>query len=401
MWLKLDQLGVQALWTAIIVQFVAGLMTSSVSAVAPQIISSIHFNTSFIGLYTSCVYVGACICSLIGGTFIRKYGPARMAEYGLIGFALSLFLCLFGWPAIIIGSGLILGLGKGLLMPANNTMISHHTNRSHLNLVFSIKQTSGPVGVALSGILLPFLAVIYDWRLALAFVASTGVFGAYWCWKVKKDQDTYTVKMGKINLSTLGQSLKLVIEDRSLLQLALLSVCYKGLSAASFAYLVTFLVHEQFSLQFAGLALSISTAGTFVGRLFWGWLADKVESSKLVLALCGLVMGVSAICLAQITSETVQILVPLVTFFFGFSAKGWSGVYFAQVAISSPQGRVAEATGGAHFFMYIGAIFVPMIFGLLVTYLQNDYRLTFYIIAAITIFSASIVFSLKGAKAEK
>ncbi len=159
--LGLDRLGVQAMSTAMIVGFVASMVGTTVAAVAPEITASIHFNTSFMGLYTACLYVGACLSSLVGGNFIVKYGPARIAEYGLIGCALSLLLCISDWSVIVIGSGLILGLAKGPLMPANNTMVSHHTEKAHINFVFSIKQTAGPIGIAVGGVMTPYIATHY------------------------------------------------------------------------------------------------------------------------------------------------------------------------------------------------------------------------------------------------
>ncbi len=394
--LNLDRLGVQALWTAMIAQFVASAMSHAVSTVAPEITHSLHFNASFMGFYTACVYTGACISALIGGNFIQKYGPARILQFSLIAYAIAMLLCVSDWALLIIGSGLLLGLGKGLLQPANNTMVSHHADKRHLDFIFSLKQLSGPLGVFVAGIVIPFLAVHYDWQVALTFAATLGAIGAVWCWTVRNDQDTYTKPKEKINPKTLQESFRLVMGDKVLFRLAVLCICYKGLSATVLAYLVTFLVHRELSLQFAGFVLAFSTVGIFFGRLFWGWFADQIHSSRAVLSLCGVIMGVMTILLSQVGVTSSHAYILGIVFMLSFCAKGWSGVYYAQIAINAPGGKVSEATGGADFLMYMGAIFVPVIFGLLVTHLDTNYHFVFYLMGAATIITGILVMFLEG-----
>ncbi len=394
----LTHLGVQALVTAMIVKFTAGMMSHSVAAVAPEITSQLHIDYSFIGIYTALTYAGACISTLIGGNFIRKFGAALMCIFFLLAYIVSLWLCLVDISWIIVATGFLLGLGKGSVGPATNAMIAHHAGKKHINFLFSLKQAAEPLGIALAGLLVPYLAVQFDWQISLVGASIIGILGALWCLYVRKGQDTFAVKSQKIDPKSLGESFKMVISNWALLRLASLSIWYKGLAITVFAYLVTFLVHEHFPLQWAGVALAISTAGMIVGRLFWGWLADTIHSSKVVLALCGILMGVATIALAQITGEMIVAIDFLIVFCVGFTSKGWNGVFFAQVALHSPEGRVSQATGGTDFFTDVGATLIPFIFSLLVKYWNDDYRLTFYLIAATTIITGFFVFFMRTPK---
>ncbi|MCD8339249.1 MAG: MFS transporter [Burkholderiales bacterium] len=151
-------------------------------------------------------------------------------------------------------------------------------------------------------------------------------------------------------------------------------------------------------MEFGGFALSCLTIGILFGRLFWGWLADKIKSSKVVLALCGITMGLMTIALAQVTLDFPEACVLGIAFVLGFCSNGWAGVFFAQVAANSPANKVSEATGGADFFMFMGAIFISMGFGFLATYLNKDFQLPFYIMSAATILTGFLLFFLKGTK---
>ncbi len=48
-------------------------------------------------------------------------------------------------------------------------MLSRQLEKGQYNTVFSIKQCAGPVGMALSGLVIPFLTVRYGWRVGLSF----------------------------------------------------------------------------------------------------------------------------------------------------------------------------------------------------------------------------------------
>ncbi|MCD8340006.1 MAG: MFS transporter [Burkholderiales bacterium] len=395
------RVGIQALATAMFVKFVAGMMSHSVAAVAPEIKSALDIDYSFIGIYTALTYAGACISALIGGNFVRKYGATRMCEYFLLAYSLSLLLCLADFSAIVVASGLLLGLGKGSVGPATSSMISHHVAKGHANLVYSFKQLSEPFGIALAGLLMPYLAVNIDWQVALTVAAIIGAVGILWCLIERRDLDTYVDTKQKINPKSLGESFKMVMSSWSLLRLAILSICYKGLTITVFAYLVTFLVHRDYSLELAGIALSCSTIGMVLGRLFWGWLADAAHSSRLALGLCGILMGCATIALSQVDLQFAVILVFAIVFVLGFSSKGWTGVFIAQVALHAPEGRVAQATGGVDFFTDVGATFIPLFFSLLVKYWDPNYTLTFYIISALTIATGFLVFFLRHPKVPK
>lgn len=163
--LGLTRLGIQAFLAAMGIQLVSSLMGTAVASIAPEIAKSLNANSTFAGLYIGFLYVGACISSLTGGNFIRRYGPAHICMIALAVAIISLLLCMVPWEVCVIFSAFVLGLAKGPLMPAINTMLSRQLEKGQYNTVFSIKQCAGPVGMALSGLVIPFLTVRYGWRV--------------------------------------------------------------------------------------------------------------------------------------------------------------------------------------------------------------------------------------------
>lgn len=384
----LTSIGIQAFLAAMGIQLVSSLMGTAVASIAPEIAKSLNANSTFAGLYIGFLYVGACISSLTGGNFIRRFGPAHICKTALTVAIISLLLCMVPLEFAVIFSAFILGLAKGPLMPAINTMLSRQVHKDHYNTIFSIKQCAGPVGMALSGLVIPFLTVRYGWRVGLSFVAVLCALTAVWSLMIQKSQDAnYQFKDEPISLSHLTDSMKLVIHTPLLRRLAVLSIIYKGLQMSVLAYLVVFLSDMKFSLVFGGIALAVSNFGAIVGRLFWGQLADKIRSSRKALAFCGILMGAFTILLSFISPDWEEWIVLVISFLLGINSLGWSGVFFAQVAKTAPGGKVAEATGGVDFFSFLGAIFVPMFFGFLGHHL-GEFQTGFWIVAVLTIISA-------------
>ena len=391
----LTQLGVEAFLAAMGIQFVSSLMGIAVASIAPEIARSLQASSTFAGLYIGFMYVGACISSLVGGNFIRRYGPAHITEFALAFAAAAVILCMAPLESIVIFSAFLLGLAKGPLMPAINTMLSRQVEKGRYNIIFSLKQCAGPVGMAASGLVVPFLTTHFGWRVGLSFVAVLCVLTALWSQWIKKDQDSsFQFKDEPISFTHLADSLKLVRDNPLLRRLSVLSIIYKGLQMSVLAYMVVFLTDMEFSLVFAGLALAVSNFGAIFGRIFWGALADKVHSSRVVLALCGILMGIFTVVLSFTQADWPKFVVLIVSFLLGINSLGWSGVFFAQIAAAAPQGKVAEATGGVDFFSFVGAIFVPMAFGFLGHHL-GEFTTGFWIVSAVTMLCAAYLLLVK------
>ncbi len=100
------------------------------------------------------------------GNFIRRYGALRMSQATLLVVGVGLVVMAAGTvPAMIVAAAL-LGLGATVATPASSHILAKHSPLRIAPVVFSIKQTGVPVGVMLTGLTLPPLAVLYGWQVA-------------------------------------------------------------------------------------------------------------------------------------------------------------------------------------------------------------------------------------------
>jgi MFS family permease len=100
-----------------------------------------------------------------------------------------------------------------------------------------------------------------------------------------------------------------------------------------------------------------------VGRVLWGYIADRWLDARRMLATLAALMALCSAAAAALDASVPLPLVLLLMAAFGASATGWNGVYLAEVARRAPAGLAGPATGGSLMFTYMGNVVGPLLFG--------------------------------------
>ena len=154
---------------------------------------------------------------------------------------------------------------------------------------------------------------------------------------------------------------------------SLTQLCFVG-------FLVTLLVEDVgYSLVEAGILLSTAQVAGVVGRVAWGWVADRVGDGLGVLAVLGLLMALGSGLMMMLGPEWPPIAVQLIVLLFGASVVGWNGVYIAELARLSPEGKVGTVTGGSLSIIFAGVLIGPSLFAALYAVI-GSYPATFVLL---------------------
>ena len=143
-------------------------------------------------------------------------------------------------------------------------------------------------------------------------------------------------------------------------------------------------------LTIAGFAYAAFQSGGIAGRIFWGILAGGIVSARALLILFGLTTACLLIVIAIFAQLWPIAIVFSLSVILGACALGWNGLYMSEIARLAPEGRIGEATGGAQFFFFAGAMVLPPAFGLLVD-LSGGYDVPFAVIAVMSIGASTAV----------
>jgi MFS family permease len=365
--------------------------TATLPAIAPHVAQAIGVSSHLVGYQISLIAAAMLVSLAFGGNLGRRFGACRVTQVAL-GFAAGGALLCASGELVLIGIGSVLmGLGYGTMTPAASHLLMRFTPVSRRNLVFSIKQTGVPLGGILAAAIQPAIAVHAGWvyTLLVVAVAALVIAIAMQSMRARWDDDR---DVGVAPIANALDGIGAVWKHASLRQLSLAGAALVIVQISLTTFTVVMFVEELgYSLVAAGFILTVSQVGGVVGRIFWGWLADRIGSCLFALGLLCVLMGVSAVSCALFTSTTPIVWVYLSLFVLGATASGWNGAYLAEIARSSPAGAIAAATGASLFVVNIGKLAGPIVFAQAMLWFQS-YRATFAALALPAAFALLCVY---------
>ncbi|WP_299365751.1 hypothetical protein, partial [uncultured Paracoccus sp.] len=86
------------------------------------------------------------------------------------------------------------------------------------------------------------------------------------------------------------------------------------------------------------IVMAVAQGAGVLGRLLWGWLADRHVRPRTMLSLLSIVMAACMGGMALTGPDWALWIVILVAVGSGATAIGWNGVFLAEVARLSPPG---------------------------------------------------------------
>jgi MFS family permease len=359
-----DDNGWAPLAITLAIQAMVAMALLAMPAMAPRVAEAVGVSAAYIGLYVAVAYLGAILASLASGAAVARYGSIRTSQAGLVVCAAGLALCTVPVPAALIVGAVLVGLGYGPITPASSHLLARTTPAHRMSLVFSIKQTGVPLGGALAGAIVPTLQLRFGWQLALLLVGAACIACALVAQSLRAGFDDDRNPARPLALGNILEPVRLVLGEPMLRMLAWCSLVFSVAQLSLTTYLVTFLTDSlAYGLVAAGALLSISQLGGVLGRVWWGWVADRWTGARPTLAFLGGLMAASALATAFLPAGAPHLLVMAILFVFGASAIGWNGIYLAEVARQSPPGKAGMATGGTLAITFLGNVLGPPLFG--------------------------------------
>jgi len=378
-----------ALAATLAIQVYVSFAATAAAVLAPEIARDFGVEARWIGAFVGLVYAGGMFASLASGGFIERYGSIRVSQACVVLCALGV-MAMSSAPehavTLLALAALVIGLGYGPITPASSQLLQRTASPSRMALTFSIKQTGVPAGAALSGALLPALALATGWRTAFAFAALTGVVIVAIAQPVRAGLDAERKPHGRFTFAAIFAPLAL-LRSSALLDLALVSFAYSAAQMCLTSFLVVYLTESlHFSLVAAGLALTSATLGGVAGRIGWGYVADRWLPPHFVLVVIGLCAGLCGIGMALATPAWPPAAIVALAAVFGATAIGWNGVQLSEVARLAPPGSAGKVTGATGFVTFAGVVVGPPSFALLSS--VSSYRVGFVAFAGASVVAA-------------
>lgn len=358
-------------------QAFATVAKMTLPVLGPLVADDLHLDPAYIGVFVSATAVFGLFATLSCGNFIRRFGAIRISQLTLCVVGSGLAVLSVGWLPTMALAAMLIGLGATVATPASSHILAKHSPPRYAPVVFSIKQTGVPVGVMLTGLTLPGIAVAYGWPVAaLTAAAGCGVL-ALLLQAVRTRFDGDRIPSQKLAWNDAFGTLRMVLSNPHLRPLAAAGFSFIGLQAVFTTFTVTYLVEVVGqSVETAGSVFGLAMTIAIPARIVWGWVASGLVPAKLLLAGFGLSMFVAVAAMGFVTGTWPMPGIVAVVVACSATAVSWHGVLLAETARLAPDGQVGGMTGGVLAFGNLGQILLPSAFSALVV-VSGSYLLAF------------------------
>ena len=363
------------------VQAIGAMGHMTLPVLAAVAAADIGLSASLIGIYSGLIFVGCAAVSLPMAGLVPRIGVIRTSQGALLCTTGGLALIATGEPALLVLSALMVGAGYGPMTPSSSYLLAKTAPADRLSLVMSIKQTGVPIGYGLAGLALPYLAQVAGWRGAALAAAGLGIALAIAIEPTRRQLDSIRGEGQSFRWQNVLRPLAMVLSSPGLRRMAICSLSFSGIQIGVAAFLVIYL-HKivGIGLTEAGTVLAIANGAAIAGRILWGAVADRSSAKWVLIALsAGMVVGL--VLLLTITKSWPFLAIAAVGVLIGTTVISWNGVFLAETARQSPDGKISEAMGGVMFLTFSGSVFgPPLLTGLLS--LTGSYQAGFLALAA-------------------
>lgn len=378
------------------------LAAFALPVVAPVAAASLGVPATLVGYYTTVMLVGAMVSTMIAAGFVRRFGALRVSQVtvllgaaGLSILPLATLIPAIALPLLVL-SAMLIGLAYGPPNPASSHLLARVTPGHLRGRIFSIKQTSIPIGGALCGFALPLLTARFGWEGAALAAAAVCLLLTVALQPLRAKMDADRSPRAPLLPGGLMAAVGLVLRHPQLRLLAFMAGVFAAMQFCYLSLFVTFAVHRTgLSLVAVGTALSGGLFVSIFARMIWGWAADRF-SARRVLAGLGFGMAGSAVAATLIGPAWPYAAIVALSVAFGSTATAWQGVFLAEVARAAPSDMVADATAGSMAVTFFCALIGPGAFSAINTVTGSDTP-GFLAVAAVT--AAFGLAMLRAAKA--
>jgi MFS family permease len=307
------------------------------SVLAADLIDAFSAARWQIGILTTATGLVGALVSLPFGRITDRLGAVTSTRAVLaLGTATLIGLAFSPTYLILVAASLLTGIPNGWSNPATNALIVENIPLGERGVVTGIKQSGVQIGTFLGGLLLPPLALLWDWRLAVAtfVVVPIAAMGALW-----GHRDLNRTERQRPDVrGPIPSSVKWVALYGTLSGLA---------SSAMFGFFPLFAEEDQLWTPWAaGFMIAVIGLTGIAARIIWPAAAERRVGHGRTLRLLAGMSALSAVLLAMAAADLIGswTLVPA-ALLLGGGAIAWNAVGMLAVMDFTPASLVGRATG--------------------------------------------------------
>lgn len=388
---------------------------SALAYAMPFITQDFYLTPEQKGIIFGSFSIGYALFNFIGGVLADKYGPKRVFTWSMSVWSIicgATAGCFNFWTMFIARA--FFGAGEGPISTTANKVVSNWFPLNERARAVGINQAGGPLGGAISGPIVGFLYITFNWRISFIIIAFIGITWAIIWALIASDKPRGNPRVSEaeadliegeekeeiVAVSDTQSSVEKPSMFKAILQPSILAT---ALSLFCFNYVLFFFMNwfPTFLVDTTGISLKEMSivgvlpwvAGT-LGYISGGFLIDyifkrtgkQLFSRKVVLVTC---FALCSVCVGLISQTTTAMeAVILMTVAFGFMQLA-APAYWTLIQDAAPKEYVGSAGGLMHGLANISGIVAPVVTGFIVG--AGSYAGAFILAGCLGILGATVV----------
>lgn len=392
--------GLYTLFATSLIQIMASFAVSGPLTVSIAIVAYAHLPETWIGYYTSLLYLSATAGSLLTPRLLESLDVGRIQLGGLVA---TLFgFALFGQiehSGIGLGLALLgivlMGLAYGVIVPSSALLLADRFSRRWQPLVVSIRQTGVPVGTALVALIAPLVVQHWGWR-SMSLVVAGGAALTFMLSTPLLLESRLEPRAAGPRPNLLA-GLRETFRHPATLRLAMVSGFYGINQAVLTTYLVPSLVWlHAMSIGRAAGYLAIATASGACARILFGITTSRFGRPYRHLRLIGFMSGLAWVLILWPGPSSMRLICG--AGLLGATAMGWNGILLAQLAQEAPCGKTADAVGAGTALAYFGVLTAPFVYVAVIA-VSHDKTAAIAVLVSLSIVAGTLLLGRGSARA--
>ncbi len=342
---------------------------------------------SMLGLITSSFLIGIGIFQIPAGILAAKYGPRKIAIYGILITSSAAFLSGLSTDLFhMIVLRFIVGLGMACFFGPSVILISKYLGKGSEGLGVGLLNSAHALGGIIGIFGWIILAEVTGWRISLMLSGLLGIVTGLLL-IIALIREKIQIDFG-IKISELRQ----ILFNKSLIVLGLALLGFQIGSNLTLTFIVFYLAdHLNIDPTIAGFVGSFNLIIALVSSPLFGKIYDRIKDAKKLLIISGIVMSSS---MAMIAANTLYVIILSIIIAGFFLAGGFVIVYTKAKQVKGLHAEYETlAVSYVNGISLFNAFWVPIVFSYIVN--QSGYSMAWFLGGFLTLLLVLPLFKLK------
>ncbi|MHA6311965.1 MULTISPECIES: MFS transporter [Pantoea] len=381
-------------WTLVLLLFLVYMINYldrvALSLTVPLVEKDLAINAEQFGMIFGSFFFGYALFNFVGGLATDRFGPKIVLAVAVGAWSIFCGMTALAtgfWSLLILR--VLFGMAEGPICASANKAINGWFPKKQAATAMGLLSAGSPLGGAVAGPIIGYLALAYGWRPAFIIVCCIGlVWMTFWLFfaadnpakskRVSEEERLLIERLKAANpndeadLSETAHPFGYYLRQPIILVTAFAFFCYNYILFFFLSWFPAYLVQAHgLDIKSMSITTMIPWIVGFVGLALGGWISDKIFnitgklllSRKIVLVVSLLAAAICVALAGTIKDVVPAVMMMSVSIFFLYIT---GAIYWAIIQDVVHKSRVGSISGFIHLVGSLSGIIGPIVTGFIV-----------------------------------